>query len=357
MRNQLQLTAIIAMYILVLSCQKDKPITNAHTIVSEFPINIELTPTIVPEFDEEIGLISISKAGKYIITMKAKQNYFFTIFDSEHNKLIDICRKGNGPNEFIAPIYLEQYEVVGGETKIWVLERVTNAFYLINIEQTIKEKELVIDKQYDFHKLNKTELRNLLQINDSIFIGTAQCSESLEYKITILNIQNNTVTVKDNFLPFIEDEPALNFTLSQNWLSLKPDKTAFVSSFSQIPELDLYKISGERYLSLFYKEILTPADLLKTDITVERDGLRQTYATDSYIYTLSTESKEQDMYEYYILVFNWDGKPIVRLKIAETDSFFVDEESRKIYTVCFEKDEGNVMTYDLPDWTKSASTE
>ncbi|MFV0588351.1 hypothetical protein [Bacteroides reticulotermitis] len=357
MRNLLQLTTLMAMCILILSCQKERPASNASIVVNEFPINLKLTPTIAPEFDEEIGLISISKVGKYILATKAKQDYFFTIFDSEHTKLIDICRKGNGPNEFIAPIYLEQYEVIGGETKIWVLERVTNTFCLINIEQTIKEKELVIDNQYDFHKLNKTELRHLFQINDSIFIGTAQCSESLEFKVTIFNIKNNAVTPKDNFLPFIEDAPAQNYQLTQNWLSLKPDKSAFVSSFSQIPELDLYKISGERYLSLFYKEILTPADLLKTDASVERNELGQTYATDSYIYVLSTESKEQGVYEYYILVFNWDGKPIVRLKIAAADSFFVDEESRKIYTVCFEKDEGNVMTYDLPDLTQTASAE
>ncbi len=162
-----------------------------------------------PEFDEEIGLISISKVGKYILATKAKQDYFFTIFDSEHTKLIDICRKGNGPNEFIAPIYLEQYEVIGGETKIWVLERATNTFCLINIEQTIKEKKLVIVDSLEMSSLKTKDIKamlNKLNITGKVLFVTSNDAENLYMGSRNLNKVNVILAEELNVFDIVNSD-------------------------------------------------------------------------------------------------------------------------------------------------------
>ena len=329
-----KLFLIIVISIQVFSCEDIK---RSYTVVNSFPIDIELIATPAPEFDVNIGLYSIGEADKYIIVGKRKQDYFFTIFDRFHNKVGEICHRGDGPDDFLAPIYLNQYETIDGETKIWVLERMKRLFVLINIDKTIKEGKLVIDKQYNLANIGGMEVRNLFYINDNLLIGSTDYDEC---KVLFYNPNDGKMILQDNLLDFPEDVSEI---LSQNCMALKPDKTAFVSIFYSMPEIDIYKVSGDRYSTVFYKERLEPKMIIEKDPEIDGNYFSWSYATDNYFYVLSTDLKGEDTYDYYVLVFDWAGKPVARWKVPAADSFFVDEQAHKIYTVYYDRDGDNVM--------------
>lgn len=341
-----KLLSSILVCFLLFFCKNEQKIKGNYSIEKNFPINIELNGIPIPEFDVEIGLFDIKKAGKYIITTKRKQDYFFTIFSSDYNKITDICSRGNGPNEFLAPIYLGQYEIANEETKIWILDRVKKRFVLINIDKTIADNSLVIDKQYDLSLIAEMDTRNLFYINDSLLIGS---SDYEECKVLLYNLNNNKTTLLENLLEFPKRIMESTFYLSQNCMALKPDKAAFVSAFYSMPEIDLYKISGERYSTIFYKELLMPKQIINKDPGISRSYFKDIYTTDNHFYLLSTESKTEEEHDYYVLVFDWNGKAIAKLRISASDSFFIDDETRKIYTLYYDKEEENVMVYDIPN--------
>jgi hypothetical protein len=317
--------------ILFTSCQqKDK-----YNIVESFPVEKTLTAEIIPAFDSHVGMLGVRPAGEYVVGLLWKQDYFFDIFDTEHNLVGKLCRLGNGPNEFLAPAYFGQYDEEG----IWILERERGLFVKIDISKSLAQGQTVIEKKIDLSQYPGLHPRNVFYITDELLFGTND--DSLCATFTL-----NPKTSEIKFNPHVLDFPISPTThsISQSMATLKPDRKKVATSFFRLPQIDMYSSKGERLKTVFYKEIVEPSMI---DIYDGCYYYLNIFSTDDYIYALYEEPVGDERTENYIHVFDWNGNPIASLKVDTTTDFYVSPDDKQLITLNFDAETDVVKKYDI----------
>lgn len=312
---------------------------NPYTIVESFPVEKMSTGEPIADIDEHIGLFGIKDAAEYIVCTQWKQDYFFKIFDKDFRFCGEICMRGNGPDEFLAPIYFGQYEIEDGDTKIWILERPSARFMKINLSETLGSNKPIVETEYDLHKYQGLLPRNLFFINDDLLFGT---NDDELCETFVLNPRNDKLSYNDHAMSF--SITPYTHSLSQNMITLKPDKTMSAACFFALPQIDIYTSDGKRIKTVFYEKIVVPQ---KIDVTDIRDYYSQIYSTDEFIFALYRDLIEKDSYENYIHVFSWKGEPLASVKISTASDFFFDDNGKNIVTVDFDAETNAVCMYDL----------
>lgn len=317
------------------SCKDNIP--HKHKIVSEWD-EVILTPIPTTEFDDHIGLLAIYNVGDYILGYQYRQDYFFKVFDKEYNVIGELCRRGNGPNEFVQVSYFGQYETGQTGTKIWVLDMVKKDFIKINIEQTVADNKISTEKNIDLKRVNEIEPRNLFYLDDSHLIGT---DDKMDCKIFTINPANSKPIFFEHYPSF----PEKNYThdISQNIMALKPDRTRLASVFFSIPQIDLIKATGETYFSLFFNERIDLGNIHPAEID-DMEVFIKVEATDKYIYILSEIVENGNKQAVYVI--DWEGVPHYKMYI-DPATYFCVQGDEKIYSFDFSSESEVVKTYDI----------
>lgn len=316
----------MSLIILLLLYSCGPRVKGPQVVVKEFPVNVELTGVPLSQADDHIGLYGAHRAARYVVCTQYKQDHFFKIFDSELRLCGEVCRKGRGPNEFLAPAYFGQYAVEDGDTKIWVLERPSERFIKINLSETLRHNRLTVEHQYDLSRYKGLEPRNIFHIDDETLFGTNDDELCATF---VVNPTSGAVQFNDHALPF--PRSAHTHMLTQNAATLKPDGTMIASCFFSLPQIDIYSSNGKRINSLFFGKVVDPRTV---DTSVVRGYYDQICSSNEFIFAMYKMPTGEDTYDNHIHVFDWTGRPRASLKIGAA------------YDLCFDSERGNLLTVD-----------
>lgn len=316
---------IVIVCLLFASCDP-RPTTNPHVVVDAFPRTENLDSCTIVQLDSVIGLLSLNRAGDYFLGQLHKNSSVFQLFDADLTPLAQVAVKGHGPNEYLNASYFGQFE----GNNAWIWEMSAQRFSRVNIDGGKFERE----KTYDLSELDFS-LRNVFHVADNQLIGT---TDELECKVVVVNPADGTHSLIDNFMPFSSPRIVDVHGLSQNMCAIKPDRSKMASAFFNLPQIDLYNTTGERYLTLFHKQILRPDD---ADQELEEEYYLQVCATDKYVYALRAGGKCS------IQVFDWAGAPQAEFFIDAATWFCVEPDDSTLYTINFEDEQTTVRKYEI----------
>lgn len=325
----------IILFVLVLSCQ-DK-IAHQYAIISTWN-EVEISSQPLTDFDECIGIFGIYSIGDYYLLYQYKQDYFFKVYDKDYNLLGELCKRGDGPDEFVTVSCFGQYDIVDDETKVWLLDPAKKLFVKVNIEKSFANEMLVIDEKFDLKSVNEINPRNLFYINENKLIGT---DDKMDCKVFVVD----PITYKTTFFEHTPSFPETNYThdISQNMAALKPDGTRMASMFFSIPQIDLINADGETYFSLFFEEIVEP-EKIELNKLHTLESFLQVVTTDKHIFVLSEVVEENE--KQALFVMDWEGNPCFKTYV-DSATFFCIRNNSEIYCLDFNSEIEIVKRYDV----------
>lgn len=127
-------------------------------------------------------------------------------------------------------------------------------------------------------------------------------------------------------------------------LRVKPDKSAFVVTYSLLRRVRIYNKEGDLQHDIFLEN--APGNYKEVPIKQSKRywHFGQTFVTDNYIYILNPDKLGQAPNEprCNILVLDWEGNLITRYRFnVWIYDFFVDEENHLIFGGCAGGEKGN----------------
>ena len=165
------------------SCQS---LPNNTIIINDFPSSIHLKGNENQYFDKELGIISLQTTNRYFICNTHRTDYHFSIYSKDTIiKRINLCKKGRGSNEFIAPAFFSQFENQNNQTKIWVLDRAVSQLVKINIDLSIKEDKTYIEESLSLLDYIRFPLKDIFFINDTLLFGTEDNDECRHFLLNL----------------------------------------------------------------------------------------------------------------------------------------------------------------------------
>lgn len=328
----------LVLFFVITACEIDPP---KHDIISIFPTETDITGQTTSAFDEAIGAIDIKVTENYIILQKRRTDYFFSVYRKEDmSYIMDICKKGEGPDDFLAPIYLEQSK----NDNIWVLDRVTSVYYNISLSKSIDERKTFVNKKIDFKPLLDYQIRDMFIIDENRFLYSID-NESCPYYIYDIRGKTNT-EVKNNY----ELSPARNkYQLLQKLSTYNSVEGKFASMYYCFPKSTFFSISVGASKSTLYSD---------RDINLQESNLDNLVnscmffsclrGTPYYVYYLYNDECNDTDITSKILVYDWDGNPIKSYNLSsQYTSIAIDQDSNRIYALDYEKETNAVTIFDL----------
>ena len=335
--------------ILFLSCQSLPP--QVH-IISKFPRTLNVEGEPITSFDKELGIMSLHVTDNYFLCGSHRTDYHFSVYSKNNiSKITDLCKKGRGPGEFIAPAYFSQYKLENGETKIWILDRGNSMFHLINIEKSIHEKKTYIETTLSLADYNRQSFRELFQLNDSTIFGTEDFKECKHFYI---NLRDSGIKYINPMFKFADDPDP--FPIAQTISTINPKNRYIASAYFNFPQIDLINNTGNIYKTILYNEYINPRHVTPLHANEE---YYSTISSDSdYIYALHNRGNsliDEIKTTSSIFVFSWDGVPVCEIKIPYATYLCVDPIEHILYSIDINQEDHIVSKLSLHEYNFSNS--
>lgn len=286
----------------------------------------------------------------------ADNNYFFNLVNLKSGDLIgQFCHKGNGNNELLYCMELDNLYTESGELKALVTDTHKNMLYKWNISKSIETKETVFDTTINFKiaepdrpytytsRLNDSTLFGYLSSGADDFARTKPVLHAIELRDIFSETVFKTIHVfKDTF----EDEkppyeminqdkefiPALNYFRSMT--DVKPDCKYAVQAMKHLAQLNIITIETGEVKGIRLKE--TP----DFSIFSNYKNIKNCYftgilrATDDAIYVgYSGESLQKRGNKVkYLYKFDWNGDVIDVYDLGlDVNQLLYDKATNQLY--------------------------
>lgn len=324
--------AVAGLCLSLLACSDD-----AREQITEFPVEQELKGEGIAPLNAYPGLYAIAAVGdKYLFT-RAKSSHIFWVADGEFRMTDSLAVRGNGSNEFWAPLFMGESGERDAQYYIRFLDRASQKYYEMPLVSHSTAR-LVDD-------LSGLEMRSryIFQLNDTSYIGAFDYDDS---RLFTWNVPSNQVVLWDRLHDFRRNDLE-NQMISQHLAALRPDKERIAVAYFNLPVLDIRKTDGETVVSLTVGEAVDPSDI---DLQDPVDYFHTLHATERYIYALYSGVEGRESGKHYVLIFDWDGKPLCRLGIQGAADFTVDEKHNRIIVLNEDDTEFVGTAYQIPDF-------
>ncbi len=338
------------LFLLATGCKKE----SKFTTFKKFPETIKLTgkeTRLKPNF--KVAYLDLYE-NKLIIHLTTHNDKLVHIYNKKSlNHIISIAKKGRGPNEIKKP----GSTVIENNGKILIND--WGRHYLIgyHIDSLIKGKNQT-------HKIiGKTPVAvfpsfNFSQIYDSLFLYTTHnpgyyfyCANKKGKIIDSLNIKNKT-----NIYPNLNRNNIL-FTTWYHY-AIHPSEKKIILAYMYTDIIVGIDFKGNILFQCqgpdVFQEEPTAKNLMSKDVQIAFESVK---ADEKYIYCkyngksklVNKENNEITAnYGESLLVYNWEGKPILRIDLDHPFlDFVIDRNNKKIIT--YTSDLGQIFTYKLPE--------
>lgn len=283
----------------------------------------------------------------------------YTIFDINSGKVIRrFGAIGQGPDEI--PLgtygYIEDkyfylfYDQIGYIGK-YSIDSVCNTKCILHPHRLAK------------YQLEETQLSRAISLNDSIFLGAGTYKSKFQY--VLFDKKNNIIDYDVEI--YNSNNKEFNkyhkFLSNQGNLKKRPNKNQFVYSLNFSSNLDFVEIDNNKIHLIKSLHFGNPNyqpvsnDNLNRVIPSKDNiiGYLDICATEEYIYALYadkkifTDNKSNDYNSDIILVFDWSGNPVKKLKLNKKAFYIcVNEKNKRLYAAVTNKTFGwSILSYSL----------
>lgn len=317
------------------SCQEKKKIL----LIDNFPQEIDLQGERINSFDATLGAISIFVTDDYWILQKRKSNYFFDVYSKkEGKKVLELGLRGQGPDDFLAPIYVRQFD----KNNLWIFDRANSGFYQINIEESVLNNHIVLSKKTYFRSVLDNQARDMFVIDAHRYMYSKDVGNCAYWVYDDKTKQHHAIP--NEYEAPIPQE--YEYLLSQKMTVYNPQSKQFASIYFSYPKIEFGDVDSGIFKSIGYKKEITSThenSVQHTDDTyfdaVER--------TDKYVYCLYNDSGTPGE-KSKILVFDWDGNPICLYKLSGYyTEFAVGQDDKTLHALNYEDEKGIVTIFTL----------
>lgn len=283
----------------------------------------------------------------------------YTLFDINSGKAIRrFGSTGQGPDEI--PLgtygYLE-------DKNFYLFYDQTGYIGRYSIDSLYNTQNRLHPQRLTKYQLEEAQLSKAIPLNDSTFLGAGTYQSKFQYVLFDCNnrvIDYNIEIYNSNYENFNKYH---KFLSNQGNLKKHPDKNRFVFSLNNSSNLDFIEIKDNKIQTIKSLHFADPnyqtisGDFLNRVIPSEDNiiGYLDTYATEKYVYALYADKKRvsvdknNDYNSDTILVFDWDGNPVKKLKLTN-EAYYIcaNEKHKKLYAAVINSSDGwTIISYNL----------
>lgn len=309
--------AVLLISLLVVGCTEFR---EPHEVVREFPIDCHLSGKPLTAFNERIGLIDIDAVGKeYILCRELRTEFNYSLYDGNLNLVTQFARRGRGSGEFLAPDYTGLYKSYDDSVTLDILDRATGIYSRLRIsEEGVDARRL-----FNFSVEARTPVRAVFYHKGHGYFGI---SDDYDCRFFKTDEKFGNFQSFGNIFEFPDELPV--HEIAQNDCCVHPNLTRIAIGWFNFPQLDIRSSDGKIIKTVFINKIVKPKKVSLDDI---QDYFFKLVADSSHIYALYNDPEQTE--ESSILVFDWEGSPIARLRIDRASSFTVDSGNKRIIAI------------------------
>jgi len=306
-----------------ISCDRD------IKVVSDFPVDRQLKGQHIKKLDSLFTAYSITKiADRFAISIK-KEKYFLCVCDDNFNILHKTLKKGNGHNEWLAPMLTGQTTNINNTSHALVLERERNRLYAVNVNNPASEPIIL----KDFSKDNLHNINYVYTYETDKYIGgrmLEQC-ELFDYDAK----KHETDAIVPHHI-----DPALfsadRHSLSQTLATYNDRQKAMAVSYFTFPIISLISAKDKKDRTLQIGQEVP--SYTKQNVSEPHFYFLDICSTDNNIYVLYDDPEFKE--EMSILAFDWEGTAIARYRVPRLTCFTVDESHKRFVGIKEDDTEG-----------------
>ena len=323
--------------LMMIQCAKKK---DSDSQLDEFQSEESVTFQTI-DYPEILGVtMQIMKKDSLIILNDFHGDSLINLFNIKDNHVTKLIPVGNGPDELTRPLDIQMVN-----NKLYVYGRNSFSMNLLNLDLLSCESEKV---NFLFHA--PTNCSRFLNLSDSVFI----CSGFWKKRYALINNKGEVINEFGDYPDFEESEkkfdPHTKAMFHQSQFAKHPHKKLFAScaryvlevfdySETEIPRLVLRKKLGK------YNYTHQEGDLLNIDLSGDSDpGVFEIACSSKYLFLVTVPDLEG---KTDILVLDWEGNPIKKLKSDKTITCLtIDENNNKVYGVITDP-EDTLVSFDI----------
>jgi hypothetical protein len=290
-----------------------------------------------------------------LVLLDVQASVPFSIIDLEKQKYVkSFGMKGEGPGEIVG--VMDFYVNCDG-TGINFWDAMLKRLYSCNKDSMLLYNNkcgINIFEKVKNKKLFNNFFLNIIQLNESLYLGLGSSGNK---RFSLINIKTNKVSFTGEYpkelstkIDPVVSTIAYNGTIRYN---KEKNRIVFISRKSEMIELFDVKDSS---LELIYGNYSTTP--ISEQKTKDNDRGRNIgiAVSDNYIFILCQprakvaniqEDKRRVPSANDVLVFNWDGKPVIHYKLdKKVTSVSVTKDSKRLYAL-INNEEPQIIYYDL----------
>ena len=322
--------------------------------VKDFPIDITLSDAQDTGFDI-IGLTSFQIIDSVLFASCNTKDGFWQFYSLEDGKLLGkMLNIGQGPNEFLMPIYdSNQYSIQKENDKLYAYIFSRGSVYRLDITETI------VNEKLSMILLSQDLSKSILAFN-TLNSNTFLCKEPIENR-TKLNryVQHNgEITIPEpleklNRAKISETDNLINMNILAT--SLRRQKDYVLETPIYLNYFNLYSLDGKLSLT-----ICTDDKLQSISSILEKPNEERLYTFpgckifDKFFSVVSYKHTWQEWMnnierKSQLQFFDWNGKPLANIDLNRfVSAFDIDFTNGYLYVLTQREDE--FVKYDIKDF-------
>jgi hypothetical protein len=333
-------------------------IKDVDPVLINFDNNIDLQSVNSSISSSDIGeIVDFRVVDSLLVINETFNDYIFKIFNLNNGKLItQNIKKGKGPDEMISARAFGYYK---NDIIVSYIENQKKMIY-ISLKDMLNQHNHFM-KVKEVAKGDSAFIFKCYPINDNLVMCTGVFDKG---RYCMVDFESGNWSVKYDYpydvLHKNEGNDIKAFAF-QGEISVKPDFSKFAFATSSSGNLEFFNIENNDFNKFFEKSFYLPeykgfkgrgAASLKSN----KNGFISIASSNKYVYILySGRSKMEYGNQSYcannILVYDWEGSPILNLKVDNLlRDMTLDLNNHKIYGYCIDNENGEpkIVKYDLP---------
>ncbi len=325
-------------------------------VIDSFPEVQSVTSTPIEKIEMFTkGNVNLVVIDTFLVIQKREEPMVQIYSTNTHELLTSFGTKGKGPNQFERPDLIKQTlrDPANGAPIIQVFDYARRRISKINILDAIEKKDGFIN-QRRISEINSYLLRYYHEDDEMIIAKSEGFSWFIKYNAQDSSIKYVPFPEEFDYLKQSEDAHRVVF---RSAITVNKEKKLIAVAPIMLGEVDFFDLEGNYLRST----IFSPRSELKSkfnddkllEMTMQIVDIQSTgdkmYALNhnNQSSTLRNERRRQDA---KIQVFDWEGNPLKEYLLADNHFvryFAYDERNNRIYAFAPDKEEDNVIMYEL----------
>lgn len=355
-----QFISLVGILHLIPSCYNNSVTFSDNAIVS---VQTDTVTSRLIKEDLDIGYPKeFFVADSIFLVQSAESSSKTYMWILNNNGEIDreLIKRGDGPNETPNLTLRADFDKTRGEVTVW-----SNPYLIsYNVENFMHNKGDYCKKKRVNADFQDFAVQKISKLKDGIIAYSL--SDNIRFKI----LKESGEIIRYNILPPVNSNLDNNPITKANVLNygcsraIKPDNSMFVTgsyigAILELFHLDGDKISPASVVYIYppvYRENTSNNDAISwiSDTIIGFDCIR---VTDNYIYTLLSGVKGENLISGQgdrlmsteITIFDWEGKPIRRIKTdMQMMTFDIDENNKTGYAVALNPEDFSFNLISFP---------